>query len=190
MKQSIEKVTRVLAVTAALAIGTTEGAVAEMQQPISPKQARVIKLARKFTQELYDTKNFPKGVPVPGILNGSVRIHNPIGNTTSFDNPVVLAESHSPTKADKNGRLLDGSWIGIPANDANGHVVLEPVQIHLGNQYGESESLHLKNKHDTVLEGAGIYPTSVSNAPDELIGFDIQGNSNFPAVHIKADGMK
>lgn len=190
MKKSIENATKVLAITAAFATGTTAMAGAEVKPPASPKQARAIKLARQITKELYDTKDYPKDVPVPVILNGSVKIHNPIGNTTSFDNPVILVESHTHAKADTSGKLLNGSWIGIPAHNAKGHVVLEPVQIHLGKHEGETESLQLKDKHDTMFEGTGVYTTAVTSAPDELIGFDIQGNGNFPSVHIKADGLK
>ena len=190
MKRSIENAARILAVTAAFATGATGIAQAETSSPVSRKEAKAIKLAGKITKELYDTKDYPKGVQVPGILNGSVKIDNAIGNTTSFGNPIILVESHSPAKADTNGKLLNGSWVGIPASDAEGRIDITPVQIQLGRHGGETQSLHLRNKHDTVLEGAGVYATSVTGSPDELIGFDIKGNGNFPSVHIEADGMK
>lgn len=96
-----------------------------------------------------------------------------------------MVESHSPTETDKNGRLLDGSLIGIPVSDAEGRVVLKPIKIDL-----RSQSLRLRNGRDTVLEGTAIYPTKVTNAPDALVGFDATGQGNFPSVNIKTDVRK
>ena len=190
--KSFEKAVRTLAVTAALTGSTASVASAEMAQPVSPSQARATKLAGKITKELYDTKDYPKGVSVPGLLNGSVEVDIKTVSgvrKVGYKNPVILVESHSSSKTDKNAKLLDGSWIGIPATDANGRIYITPTQIHLGNQNGETQSLHLKNRHNTVLEGAGVYTTSVANGSDELYGFDIQ-DGDFPKVHIEADGMR
>ena len=189
MKQSIEKATKVLALTAAFA-GAAAPANAETHH-VSKKEAQATRLAHKITQHLYDPANYPKGVPVKGILNGSVRIHNPIGMTHEIDNPVILVESHQHAKTDKNKKLLDGAWIGVPAHDASGRVVLTPTQIHLSkNQAGESESLYLNNNHDTILEGAGVYATEVTGQPDTLMAFDITGEGNFPSVPVTTEGGK
>jgi hypothetical protein len=189
MKKSIERATRVLAVTAALAGSTAGAASAEKAQPVSPNQDRATRIAHRFSQELYD-KNFPKGVRVFDILNGAVKIRHAIGNTTIFNYPVILVESHPNTKDDTNAKLLDGSWLGIPAHDAEGHVIITPVQLQLGNHLGETASFHLRNRHNPVLEGAGVYASTVTNSPDELFGFDIEGIGSFPSVQITAEGMK
>lgn len=79
MKKSIEGAVRLIAVTAAFAAGTPEVASAETHQPFPPNQARAIKLAHKFTEWLYNKKDHPMGVPVPGILNGTVMMRSSIG---------------------------------------------------------------------------------------------------------------
>jgi hypothetical protein len=190
MKQSIEKAAKVLALTAALASGPAAPAAAETHPPVSKKEAQATKMAHKITQHLYDPANYPKGVPVRGILNGSVRIHNPIGMTHEIDNPVILVEQHPHAQTDKHKKLLDGTWIGVPAHDADGRVVLTPAQIHFGSRGGETETIHLNAKHDTILEGAGVYTTAVTGEPDALMAFDIQGEGNFPSVEVTTQGGK
>ena len=149
--------------------------------------------AKEFTTALYDTKGHPKGVAVPGLLNGSVKINiDTISGvkTGLYTNPVVLVESHPGAKPDLQGKFLDGSWIAIPGSNARGQVVLTPVQIHLGKHAGADESLILNDPTNTVLSGAAIYTTTAPNTPDLLMGFDAQGVGNFPSVPIESLGMK
>lgn len=42
----------------------------------------------------------------------------------------------------------------------------------------------LNDPVNTVFEGTGIYVTSVTDAPDQLMAFDIQGNGNYPSVAV------
>jgi hypothetical protein len=165
-------------------------------------------LASKISTELYDT-GFPKGVPVPGILNGTVQINiNTVGGVRQgqYKNPILLERiKNEPTKsADAN--FLDGTYIGIPGSNAAGQVVITPVQVHIGKNGDATTSVILDTEpsqdpnvpkfsytdsSEAIFEnGAAVYPSEVTNAPDELMGFDISGNGNFPSVEIVSDGMK
>ena len=188
MKKSIESAVRILALTGAAAAANAQLAIAESAPPMSPNQAKATRLASKITGELYDSRNFPKGVPVPGILNGSVEIKTSIGNNIKYVNPVILVESHSRAKTDKSEKLLNGSWVGIPVYDANGNLSLSPVEVHLGKHNGETQSLQLNNGHNTVLAEAGVFLTEVNGA-DQLYGFDVQ-DGDFSPRHITATGMQ
>ncbi len=200
MNKSIERATRVIALTTAIPAGTAQTAGAETAAPMSPRQAQATRLAAKITHELYDTKDFPNGVPVPGILNGTVEIDEPsIHNKVMFRNPVILEAGHTIAQIDKNNKLINNTWIGIPVSNADGQISISPVEINIGNQpvngasqNGEIMSVHLQKNQDAVLEGAGIYisPQS-SNSNPEFIGFDIQGGGKpYPEVRIAADGMR
>lgn len=201
MKLTIENTLKVVAVTTALAVSMGDTALAETAQPISRKQAQAIKLAQRLTKDLSKDQNgFPVGlaVRVPGLLNGTVEVDTRVdGHKTKgqFKNPVILEESHPSRRTDKNPKLLDGTWVGIPiaiagdpVTDNNARVELTPVQIHLGNYGDQTESLHLRNRHNTVLEGTGIYVSQEDNGLDSLIGFDMTGQDNFPSVEITASG--
>lgn len=141
-------------------------------------------LAEKISSELYTTN---EGVAVPGILNGSVEIDiaTVSGNRHgSYKNPVVLeAKSDNPDN-------LDGTWIGIPGSNAQGHVVLTPVQIQLGKHGDTTESLDLVNLTNPVLQNASVYTTTVTGAPDQLIAFDSTGEDAFPGFAVTSSGMK
>lgn len=137
--------------------------------------------AGKISTELYDSKDFPNGVPVPGVLNGSVVVVDKAGSVT-WNNPVLLDRD--------KGNSLEGAWLGIPSQNQDGHTYLQPVQIHPGKHNGETETLQLHDPANPVLYGAAIYKTSVTNGPDEVIAFDIQGNGNFPSVPVSVSGTK
>ncbi|HVV66679.1 MAG TPA: hypothetical protein VHB72_01250 [Candidatus Saccharimonadales bacterium] len=188
MKKSIERAASVIAVTAALAAGSAKANAETAPAPL-PGQAHAEKVAKKISNELYDRKDFPKGVPVPGILNGSVKINFETVGSAEYENPVILSESHSAAATEKNSKLINGSWIGIPTADAEGHVAITPVQVHVGEHNRETTSLHLLDPTHTVLEGAGVYAVPAQNGPDQLWGFDIQ-NGDSGKFQITADGMK
>lgn len=188
--KKIERAAALLSITAAIAAGsaTAEAETAPAPAPI-PGQAHAEKVAKKISHELYETKDFPKGIRVPGILNGSVKINSATVGSAEYENPVILSESHTAAATEKNGKLLNGSWIGIPASDAEGHVSITPVQVHLGTHNRENTSLSLLDPNHTVLEGAGVYAVHAQNGPDQLWGFDIQ-NGDSGKFQITANGMK
>ncbi len=194
MNKSIERTTKTIALTAALFAGAAQTAGAESATPMSPRQVQATRLAAKITRELYDARNFPKGVAVPGILNGMVEITEPsIHNKVVLRNPIILEASHTAAQIDENNKLLDGTWVGIPVSNAKGQISISPLEIQMGKpkQPGENMSVHLQNQHDAILEGAGIYAsTSTANANPSLVGFNIQGGENYPKVHITANGMR
>lgn len=151
-----------------------------------PNDPVITKEAERISTDLYDRHNFPKGVRVPGVLNGLVKvtIKTPNGNRTgSYSHPVILEHEWSP-------RNMSGIWIGVPGNDAQGHAEITPLQLELGTHGDTTETLVLDSKLHTVLNGAGIYPTAVKGAPDTIIAFDITGNGNFPSVPVQTHGMK
>ncbi len=160
----------------------------------SSRQEQATRLAAAITRELYNTKSFPKGVPVPGILKGMVEIDEPsIHNKVIFRNPIVLEPSHSSAQINKDNKLINGTWIGVPVSNADGKFSISPVEIQISKPepYGENMSVHLQNKHDAVLEGAGVYiSSSASSTSPELTGFNIQGGENYPKVQITANGMR
>ena len=137
--------------------------------------------ADRVSQALYDTGNFAKGVPVPGVINGSVTVEDAAGKVI-WKNPAVLAFDQ--------GSKIDGSWIGVPAYDSNGHVHLQAVRLALGVHGDQTETLQLSDSAQPVLYGAALYPTTVANAPDSLVAFDINGNGNFASVTVSASAEK
>lgn len=145
--------------------------------------------AAKLSAELYNQRDFPKGVPVPGILNGTVTLEGPNGpgsQKITYTDPVLLELPNTLTGL----QSLDGVWVGVPDHNEQGHVVLHAMQIHEGQVDGQTESVRLNNPTEPVLDGAAIYPTAVTHAPDELIAFDITGNGNFPSTPVEASVAK
>jgi hypothetical protein len=198
MKRTIEKAARVLAVTAALTAGMGEIAVADAGTYTPTKKERAFHLASKYSKELYKSKQaYSRSVAVPGILNGTVEVDiNSVSGVHEggYRNPILLVEAHPTAKHDTRGRWLDGSWIATVGGDAQGHAVLTPVQIELGKDSADDEtvSLHLNNPHEPILTDASIY-ASKSNDPsiaDSVFAYDRTGNGNFPSIQVESFGMK
>ena len=141
--------------------------------------------AARLSAELYDQNDFPNGVPVPGILNGTVTLEGDNGSglpDITYTDPVLLERPNTLT----GPQSLEGVWIGIPDYNEQGHVVLDAVQIHVGEVSGQTESVHLNNPNEPVLSEAAIYSTHVADGPDALRGFNATGNGDFPSTLITA----
>ncbi len=152
--------------------------------PSNGSQALPAKEAKAISADLYKPKDFTKGVPVPGILNGSVTLQDSrLGSTEiTYKNPVILERNNSSL----GRKSLDGTWIGIPEHNAQGHVVIHPIQIHEGKNDSQTETVNLNDSNNPVLYGAAVYTSEVTHSGDALIAFDITGTGNFPSVPVEA----
>ncbi|HVV66681.1 MAG TPA: hypothetical protein VHB72_01260 [Candidatus Saccharimonadales bacterium] len=190
MKRTIERATAILAATASIAAGST-AVKAETASAASP-QARAMNVAKKITKELYNQGN-SKGVPVPGILNGSVEMAVDAGAekyTVRDQYPIILVESHSPSAIENNPNLLNGSWVGMPDAVGNGRVAITPYQIKLGKHNQENITLDLANNHEPVLnDGAGVEAVPSNDGIDKVYAIDLQGGS-FGKHLIQTVGVK
>jgi hypothetical protein len=171
-----------------IAGGAVGGVEAYTHTGDSSARVHAQELAHTISTELYDSTNFPKGVEVPGILNGAVVLHTAEGQTITYRYPVILEQATLNKKPDSNGKFLEGSWIGIPSHNAKGQVVITPTQVKLGaSKEIADESVSIASSTaDTIHPAAGLYATTVTGGPDQLMAFDIQGNGNFPSVPVEA----
>lgn len=185
---SHKKTIRVIG-AALIAGGIVGGGEAYTHTGDSSARVHAQELAHTISTELYDSANFPKGVEVPGILNGAIVLRTTEGQTITYRYPVILEQATLNKKPDDNGKFLEGAWVGIPSHNAQGQVVITPTQVKLGTSKeiaNESVSIVSATTADTIRPAAGLYATTVTGSPDQLMAFDIQGNGNFPSVPVEA----
>lgn len=191
MIKSTRRVTSILALSAAMMAAGSVEATGGAEAANLRGEAQAKQEAAKITHIINEPKSTYQVAPVPGILKGVVELHDSeSGGTNIYRNPVLLWESHSTAQIDKNHKLLNGSWIGVPGVNTSNRLVLEPIQIDLGKQpiagtkYFYTMPLHLSPSGDVVLEGYGvkIAPPSTT-VPQGLDGVNLQ-NANSPYIPI------
>jgi hypothetical protein len=130
--------------------------------------------AAEFGAALYDRTDYPKGVIMP-VLNGEVTIVKAGGNevTGTYKNPILLATANQ-RKPDRNGDFLEGAYIGIAGNDADGKAVI------VAQPYDPTKEKFTAFGPEALLPGTtGVYPTAVKGGPgfseDGLVAFDTTG---------------
>jgi hypothetical protein len=142
-------------------------------------------VAREISKELYDRDHFPKGVPVLGILHGTVELHDDrTDSTATYTNPIILGGDDAGTPKDITDDFL---YLGIPSSTPSGQTKVQAVGFLQSGTHGPlTETVHLVDRKAPVLHGAAIYPTEVAGSPDQLIAFDMDGNGSIPSVSVTA----
>lgn len=124
-----------------------------------------------------DTLNGGGSIGNMPVLNGVIEqqykgIHKFI---PVIKDPIILSTINSHAKHDKKGNFLDGGWIGLQGNDAQGNVTISPVPYD-----SEQNKFVAYNSKEVVFAHLGVYATKIENEPGvttghELIGYDLQG---------------
>ena len=130
--------------------------------------------AAEFSAALYNRTDYPKGVIMP-VLNGEVTIVKAGGTevTGTYKNPILLATTNQ-REPDRNGDFLQGAYIGIASNDADGKAVI------VAQPYDPTKEKFTAFGPEALLpDTTGVYPTAVKGGPgfseDGLVAFDTAG---------------
>jgi hypothetical protein len=158
---------------------------------VAQTKALAIQQAAAISAKLYTAEGFKQGAPIPGLLNGKITVEGNNFKPIDYNNPIILAYAHPRAKLDAKGTFLDGSWVGLPSTDENNHIVIRPIQVHLGRDTnGETETAHLANPETPVFDNALVYTTVAEGGSDELIAFDGSGEGAFPSTILTITGVK
>lgn len=134
---------------------------------------------------LQETLNQNQSAANMRVLNGVIEAQDKDGKfRPSLRNPILLTTLESAAKPNADGKFLEGGWIGIQGNDANGDITIS------ANLF---DSKYLRfvpfDPNELFLTNIGVYSTSVSNGKDssgaltspnghELIAFDLTGENS------------
>lgn len=150
--------------------------------------------AHEISVGLTDNTDYPDGVPVAGVLNGTVSIiseHDGGTPPTTFINPILLATADPTVSPDTAGQFLDQGWVGIPEYDGHGHTGILPVQLKLGQTGNTTVSVHFNNPDRLLLTGASVYmSTAAANQPGQVFAFDPTGDVGYSGVPIQTTNAK
>lgn len=192
MSRGLKRTASVLALSAAMAAAGSIESMGGAEASGIPGKAIATQEAAKITREFDKNGGGSLEVaPVPGILKGLVEIVNvEIGSSNIIRNPVLLWGSHSNTQIEKNHKLIDGSWIGIPIVNNSIQLVLYPYRIELGRQripgtqYFEITTIHMGSGSNAILEGYGVEVAPPPyTVPQGLLGVNLQ-NTTAPGIPI------